>query len=193
MQLGEGKACSVCKAFKPLSEFHRRGDRSDGLATECKLCNAERGRRQYQLHREQRIASQKQYYEQHKGPALSAKRRTYSMTKGWTIQLISSARKRAAKAGLAFDLDREFLEALWTKQEGLCHCLGVPMVRSTQNRDPQRPSLDRLDPKCGYTRDNVVLTTQFANMGRNVASEERMHSFLSLLKFSWTCRSDKAA
>jgi hypothetical protein len=48
-------------------------------------------------------------------------------------------------------------------------------------RDPQRPSLDRLDCAKGYTQDNVVLASQFANMGRSSISVERMSDFVSSL------------
>lgn len=83
--------------------------------------------------------------------------------------------------GIEPDIDSEFILQLFEEQKGLCYWLKVPMVPSVHTRDPQRPSLDRLDCLRGYTRDNVVLCTAFANMGRRDASAERFAEFVELL------------
>lgn len=60
------KLCRTCGEVKPHSEWHRNATASDGLATRCKACRAERGRqdhlkRQYgitEAERDELIASQ---------------------------------------------------------------------------------------------------------------------------------------
>src|SRR5437763_8567801 len=41
------KRCSVCKVDKPWEEFNNHRNRSDGLQTACRECNAVRSRRYY--------------------------------------------------------------------------------------------------------------------------------------------------
>lgn len=81
-------------------------------------------------------------------------------------------------------MDGPFIESLFEKQSGLCHWFGVPLVPCASRRDPQHPSLDRLDPSKGYTRDNVVLTCLAANAGRSDNTTERFLAFVTTLRSS---------
>lgn len=74
-------------------------------------------------------------------------------------------------------INSKFLEELKEKQDGLCYWLKIPLDFTLKDR-LRKPSLDRLDNNLGYTSDNVVLTTVFANTGRRDASTIEMKSFL---------------
>ena len=56
------------------------------------------------------------------------------------------------------------------------------MVPSIETRDPRRPSIDRIVTALGYVQGNVVLTTQFANMGRSALSAEKFAAFVAEMK-----------
>jgi len=84
----------------------------------------------------------------------------------------------------ATDLDRAFLIDLFARQNGLCYWFGIPMIPSSVYRDPQRPSVDRLDNSIGYLRSNVVLACAAANIGRSSASAERFSAFCTTLRES---------
>lgn len=71
---------------------------------------------------------------------------------------------------------------LFQKQNGRCYWLGIPMVVSEIKRDPRRPSVDRLDTSRGYVHGNIVLTCQFANMGRSTFGAEDFRVFIEELK-----------
>ncbi|MHA2013350.1 MAG: NUMOD1 domain-containing DNA-binding protein [Candidatus Helarchaeota archaeon] len=43
------KKCSCCNKIKPLSEFHKDKNKSDGLCSSCKFCNNSRARKYYNL------------------------------------------------------------------------------------------------------------------------------------------------
>lgn len=88
----------------------------------------------------------------------------------------------AKNRGCSFDLDADFLEALFARQNGRCHWLGIEMQPSIETRNPLQPSVDRLDCSKGYTKDNVVLACQFANMGRSAMSAERFQAFVTQLE-----------
>lgn len=96
----------------------------------------------------------------------------------WYTAIYHSALTSARKYKLEIDIDAAFVLALYEKQGGRCYWLGIPIIPSLLTRDPQRPSIDRLDGGRGYTRDNVVLTSQFANMGRNCTTVENFMAFL---------------
>lgn len=84
--------------------------------------------------------------------------------------------------GLDADIDADFVRALYEKQNGRCYWLNVPVLPSVETRGPQRPSLDRLDCAKGYTKDNVVLTCAFANIGRRDYGAEDFAKFVNALK-----------
>ena len=93
------------------------------------------------------------------------------MTKNWREKCISypnlmfgralrSARNRAVKRKIPFDLTREYLIDLFESQNGLCHYSEIPLniVKDKEDRihDPLKMSLDCVDPSKGYVPGNVV-------------------------------------
>jgi hypothetical protein len=70
----------------------------------------------------------------------------------------------------AFDLSVKWLKEKWEEQEGRCFLTGVKLLTTPavgRKAGPRSPSLHRLDCKLGYTRDNVVLTSWWANVALN--------------------------
>jgi len=76
------------------------------------------------------------------------------------------------------NINGDFLEKLKENQNGMCYWLNIP-IDFTMKDKLRKPSLDRLDNSVGYRMDNVVLTTVFANMGRNDATIEEMLKFIN--------------
>jgi len=76
------------------------------------------------------------------------------------------------------EVNGNFLEKLKEKQNGMCYWLNIPIDFTMEDR-LRKPSLDRLDNNIGYRKDNVVLTTIFANTGRRDATIEEMLKFIS--------------
>lgn len=62
----EGKPCTKCYTWKPLSEFYRRRQSSDGLTFQCKICARARACRRYEEHRDEIRAQQCGYYQEHR-------------------------------------------------------------------------------------------------------------------------------
>lgn len=60
------------------------------------------------------------------------------------------------------------LKEQWDIQNGLCYWLDIKMSLEdlAVSRSPFAPSVDRIDSSRGYHRDNIVLCTRFANLGR---------------------------
>lgn len=60
------------------------------------------------------------------------------------------------------------LKEVWKKQNGRCYWLKIKMSLEDLfiSRSPFAPSVDRLDSSVGYHKDNIVLCSRFANLGR---------------------------
>ena len=72
------------------------------------------------------------------------------------------------------DITPEDLKEQWDKQGGKCYWLNIDMslVDLLVSRSPFAPSVDRIDSSRGYHKDNIVLTTRFANLGRGAYDNE---------------------
>lgn len=66
------------------------------------------------------------------------------------------------------------LKDKWAEQNGKCYWLGIDMSLEDLmiSRSPFAVSVDRLDSSGEYTKDNIVLTTRFANLGRGAYDAE---------------------
>ncbi len=103
----------------------------------------------------------------------SAKLYRYANTLGIRLK---SARRRAEKLGLEFDLDLVFLEEIFKKQEYKCVYSGIKF----QNSSPIfSVSIDRKDPKKGYTKNNIQLVCSIVNTMKLDLTE---NEFLDLIK-----------
>lgn len=81
--------------------------------------------------------------------------------------LLRSARRRAQKRGLPFDLERYDI-----KIPNFCPALGIPLFRSVglKAQGPNSPTLDRITPELGYVRGNVRVISSRANQIKSDAS-----------------------
>jgi len=104
--------------------------------------------------------------------------------KNWHKRVYLSSLDRANRFSLPFDITPEFVLSLYRKQNGKCFWFGVDLKSSRNQKDPQIPTLDRIDCKGGYTKNNVVLACFAANIGRNTTTPRRFKEFVKLVKGS---------
>ena len=57
------KRCPICKVAKPVSEFHKDNIKKDGLASRCKSCKSEEGRRYREANKEKVKEKDRRYKE----------------------------------------------------------------------------------------------------------------------------------
>lgn len=63
------------------------------------------------------------------------------------------------------ELDLDFLQTLWDRQQGLCAISKHPMTHLRgQGRVMTNISIDRIDSSKGYTKDNVQLVCHIVNL-----------------------------
>ena len=92
--------------------------------------------------------------------------------------LIYHARSRARRAGIPFDLTVD--NVYWPKT---CPVFGFKLnYGATKSFASAAPSLDRLDPKKGYTASNVRVISWRANAIKRDASVEEIAALLQWLR-----------
>lgn len=197
-----GKVCCRCRERRALEQFQPRTASADGLNSFCLECDRIRWRERRKdpdIRLEQCSKAKRHYWKDPekararargytaKRPEQTRDSQRRAREKGrvmrWAEMLVLSFthRSKVARHGLP-DVDAAYLLQLFAEQGGRCYWLGIPMVPSPKNRDPRRPSVDRLDNTKGYVRGNVVLACQFANMGRSTLDAESFGDFIIELK-----------
>lgn len=105
----------------------------------------------------------------------SKKYRNNNPIKFWLYSL----QKRAKAKGVVFDLDESDLVI-----PKLCPVLGIPLERNTGGRGhtSNSPSIDRIDPTKGYTKDNVKVISMRANQLKSDGTVEELSLVLDYMK-----------
>lgn len=78
-----------------------------------------------------------------------------SLPRGFILIMLAGMRNRSKKWGLECEFDLESMVQLIIRQCGRCHISGLPLVFCTNANWKCSP--ERINPRYGYTMDNVVL------------------------------------
>ena len=122
--------CRYCGEFKNESDFHKRSAASNGLQSNCMQCCAK-----YDLQRSDTLRRRMQH--------------NVSNARGSAQRRLSKGRVSAGVCNLSF----EDLLSIWQRHEGRCAYSGV--VLQFRSCHHWQCSLERVNPDCGYTHDNV--------------------------------------
>lgn len=96
-------------------------------------------------------------------------------------RLIAFARNRTG--GLEpIDIEAADLEAIYERQQGICPLTGLEMQLTASPRHPLLPSLDRIEPRGGYSRENVRFVCYFANLLKRDFSDTDVAMLLSSIR-----------
>lgn len=96
----------------------------------------------------------------------------------WTYWLLHNAKGTSKGRFPEPEHTHESLQTLWEEQGGLCYWTRLPMIPA-RKAGHMKVSMDRLDNARGYTRDNVVLTTWFANRARGTMTVDEFRNTLA--------------
>lgn len=89
----------------------------------------------------------------------------YNSVLNWATRIKNKALQRSKKNCLGFDLDRDFI--FQKLLVGTCEVTGIPFDLTGGERKPHTPSIDRIDPSRGYTKDNVQLVVWIYNAAKS--------------------------
>jgi hypothetical protein len=84
------------------------------------------------------------------------------------------AKKRSKKLNLLFDLDVDYLISIAPIN---CPIFNIKINYLSERKSRDSPSLDKIDPKKGYTKDNVQIISDLANRMKYTATKEELILF----------------
>ncbi len=180
----ELKYCSQCQTWYPRNRDHffawKCYGSTDGFFFKCIPCARAANYENYVRKKADRDAYTARYREEHHEQVKQKNRETSATN--WAKRLVVACRSSSKARNMTPpDFDEQFVLELFTRQVGKCHWFNIPMLPTADVRDPQKPSIDRLDNARSYERDNVVLVCAAANLGRSNASQERFKAFCDSL------------
>jgi len=88
----------------------------------------------------------------------------------------------STRPALNIDIDANWLEQQYQKQNGRCYYfpeITLDPQSVFESRNPKSMSVERLDDSKGYTKDNVVLSIRFANLGLANTHIDKKNEFIS--------------
>lgn len=98
--------------------------------------------------------------------------------------LIQTAKARAVKAGLPYDLTKDWVSTAWT---GRCALTGLPFDAPTDSAlramrmSPLMASIDRIDPAEGYTQSNCRFVCLGVNSLKGAGTDNQMYQIAEAL------------
>lgn len=105
--------------------------------------------------------------------------RTRDPKNAWACSATGSAKERAKKFSLPFDIDKDYVRSIMPTH---CPVFGTPFEFYGKKTRPESPSLDRLDPEKGYVRGNVAIISLRANAIKSNASWQEIQRVAEWLR-----------
>lgn len=155
-------------AYRAQWKRNARAKNKEAYAAKQKAYRDARREHLREWHKEDRQKNAERYAEQSRQRYL--KQRPYS--------LVTMAKTRSKKRGYEFNLDEAWVESTWT---GRCALTGVEFSSPKKKTDNYSPSLDRIDPSKGYTKDNCRFIIWALNRFKCTSQDEEMIAIARLL------------
>ena len=103
------------------------------------------------------------------------KTRTFTSAR---YNMLSHAKRRAKASGLSFDLVLNDIQI-----PEVCPILGIPIISGDYRTTDNSPSIDRIIPRLGYIKSNIVVISHKANRIKNNGSLEDLRKVVQYLEF----------
>lgn len=155
------KKCRKCEQIKSTSDFYRSGH---GYSAWCKSCHQDWSKHQA------KSGYFKERRDQIRESAGLPKRILLTPIERAAEALWRNAQKRSSRNGKAFNLERKDVERMVGEFCGSNHF-------SFGKRDPFRPSLDKINPSLGYSKENIRVIWLIENYAKNTFTEDQLIEF----------------
>lgn len=174
------RKCNCCQEIKNSEDFAKNPRYVGGLHIWCKKCsNFTRVQKNYHI-QSNKNKKEKMLLDPEYRKKINEQKRANSRL-NFKQSMLSNAKRRALKKNLDFNLTLEDIVV-----PDLCPILKIPFIIGTKGNYEHTPSLDRINNKLGYTRDNVQIITKKANSMKNSATSEEL-----LLFANWVLKNYK--
>lgn len=168
--------CSSCGKADDSSAFHRHSGSKSGFRGTCKLCRKISDRLKYLENKDRILTERKEYWEKVKNlPKVKERRKRNFVAYYENNQeqfILGRCRQRARRSGLPFDLELSDIVVPET-----CPILKIPIMKAKGKPNNNSPSVDRIDPLGGYTKGNIQIISNLANMMKSSADSETLLMF----------------
>jgi len=93
-----------------------------------------------------------------------------------------STKQRAKKYGIAYDIDAHFISTLLKEQECCCAISKVKLTFTKgEGHIPTNASIDRIDPRKGYTKENVQIVAWQVNVMKSNLGTTQLAEWCQLI------------
>lgn len=96
--------------------------------------------------------------------------------------ILATCRNAAKRRGIQFNISIDDLLDKWEKQNGKCYYTGIEMIKTFRKKCPTQVSVDRINTKEGYLKENIALCCLSINYAKNSFDESQINDFLSKIK-----------
>lgn len=115
-----------------------------------------------------------------KGQTAKQRRKEKDPKRAWATSACGGARERAAKAGVPYGLDKDFIKSI---TPDVYPVFGTPFIFiGSKSMRPESPTIDRLFPERGYVKDNVVIISMKANAIKSSATADEIQRVADWLR-----------
>lgn len=113
--------------------------------------------------------------------AESIDKRRKVLLRNYAERAVVGARQRAKAHDLPCNIDADFIEQLMVANNWNCAVSGIALVprKPNEKKGPFSPSLDRIIPNLGYTKENVRVVCHIVNCAMN---EWGLETLMQLVK-----------
>ena len=203
----ETKVCTTCRKEKELTTeyFGKHNSTKDGFRNECKECRNQKLSHHWSVDKTQLRCTVCNSYKNvdefdinannnHRGcrdrrckQCKQVKKKKRRTTRNRTdqfhrlfVERYQGMKDRAKKYGIICELSVEDLKELYTSQKGRCAISNIQMTTILgAGRVSTNVSVDQIDPRKGYTKDNVQLVCSAVNQ---MKSDLPMNELLEFCK-----------
>ena len=175
------KKCSKCKHLKRLDEFGSNPRSADGRAYACLECQRKRYLGYHATHKQERNAAARK--RRLANPEADREYQSRYRARFPWRNIYQHAKKRAAKFGWKFDLDKHIPEFKARVALMRCEMTGMPLIPgvgagSQGKRFWNTASLDRIDPAKGYTYRNIRIVCWAMNCAMGTWGEKVLRTMV---------------
>lgn len=168
--ISSNKCCNRCKKYVSLDLFSKNNANKDKLSNTCKTCDQEYQEKQRKKTPEKRLVAAREYQKE--------RRKNFD----YRLQmLLNASKQRARNKNIEHTLTIEELKELYPA-DGRCPVFGFTLQFGSAGFRENSPSVDKIDPKGGYTKDNVQIISWKANRLKTDATVKELELLLSFMK-----------
>lgn len=164
------KCCNTCKEYLPFNLFAKNIANNDKLSNRCKPCDKVYQEKQRRKTPEKKLAYGREYQKN--------RRKNFD----YRLQmLINASKQRAQIKNIEHSISVQDLKDIYPV-DGRCPVFGSILEFGSAGFRDNSPSIDKINPKGGYTKDNIQILSWKANRLKTDATVTELEMLLAFMK-----------